>query len=113
MHRWNCLFGKLSGVLAKIHSLWPEANLYISNRNRTWLNTRDRARDPPMDTNLLSSPQLYGLDYTVLSDQGKFPVLYQILTRSKLRILHIDVNRDLDQTFWKLQRLLGGAWCDH
>lgn len=93
MPSWNSTSHIPKEVLRLFHSRFPEARLCVSNLTRG--SVKGTPSDKSMDVELLSSPQLYSLEYTVLCDNpttrlSEFPVLRKVLLPNKnLRILRL------------------------
>jgi hypothetical protein len=88
--------------LDQLHSLWPGAELGVSNTTRylEYHSPLDISR-LSIDLDLLSSPRLHSLGYVLIQRRAKqftandFPVLAQILKRSKkLKVLRLTLERD-------------------
>ncbi|KAG4436705.1 hypothetical protein IFR05_007819 [Cadophora sp. M221] len=90
---WNSTSPIPKNVLSLVHSRFSNARLYVSNTSRGL--ATEGSYDMSMDLDLLASPQLYSLEYTVLCQSpttniSEFPVITQILLQSsKLRVLRL------------------------
>jgi hypothetical protein len=103
---WNARFAIPEVVLKAVHSTWPHARLHVRNLKRN----QPEADSIPyieLDTKLLSSPQLYSLDFMVcgnfvgLTPRSEFQTLKNCLLQAKsLKRLRLHAGSTDDQRTW-------------
>jgi len=65
MQSWNLRFAIPEAVLATLHKKWPSTRLHVTNLSR-----KHSGVYIPLDTDLLSSPQLHSIAYTVFGTEA-------------------------------------------
>jgi hypothetical protein len=108
MQSWNVRFAIPKRVLATLHTKWPSTRLHV-----TTLSRKQSGVYIPLDTDLLSSPQLHSLTYTVYGADvvtgygvrefhSEFEALRECLLQAKsLKCLRLSVDgRTSKQDSW-------------
>ncbi|KAF2866037.1 hypothetical protein BDV95DRAFT_611915 [Massariosphaeria phaeospora] len=100
---WNARFPIPKGVLSALSTKWPAARLHVTNFDR---------REPkylPLDTALLSSPQLYSLAYlvcgTIWNSQNELDELRSEFGQLRTCLLQTKRLKSLHLTAWPNMRL--------
>lgn len=110
MQSWNVRFAIPKSVLATLHTKWPSTRLHVTNLSR-----KQSGVYIPLDTTLLSSPQLHSLAYTIYGAivvtvygvyefRSEFEALRECLLQAKsLRYLRLSVDdRASNQDSWSV-----------
>lgn len=100
LYSWNSHRLIPKGVIASFHARFPEARLCYVNRTRGRDTSSGREYNMVMDLDILTSPQLYSLEYTFFKEatgpsRSELPIMARIMRNSKkLRVLRFVCEED-------------------